>query len=119
MAHPDPDRLIQEFVARDARGEFTHPNRWFERAVACPAGKPNSAPIIMVRGYRIAIVQRTPDSVRAAVTWDQVGYGGYSADALDPGTDHDTLVAVRTSFGWCIASRVPHAHEMISPPSRP
>ena len=116
VAHADPESLINEFVARDARGEFTSSTAWFNGAVTCPGHEPGPDEATQVRSHQLRIIARGRDSVLAEVIWERVGYVGRGADALAPGVDHDTLVALRTEFGWRIASPALDPHVPVPPP---
>lgn len=118
-AHKNADSLLHEFVARDARGEFRQSSSWFDGAVDCPGHEPAPDQTTIVSAYRLDILSRTSDSVRAIVTWERVAYGGQAVDALVPGREVDSVVAVRTSYGWRIASPALNPHELVKPPSRP
>lgn len=118
-AHPDPDQLLAEFVARDARGEFTESSDWFDGAVDCPGHEPGPDQATIVKGHQVRILARGADTVRAEVRWDRTGIrrGGGEEDA-DSGVVIDTLVAVRTSFGWRIASPALNPHVPAASPSQ-
>src|SRR4051812_33262179 len=75
-AHPDPVPLIEEFVARDARGEFTRTNAWFTEAVDCPGHEGGPDEVTVATAHAVRIVARGRDSVTAEVTWQRVGYLG-------------------------------------------
>jgi hypothetical protein len=117
--HPDAVRLLKEFVARDARGEFIRSREWFNAAVACPGHQPAWDDAVMARNPRMSILTRGTNTVRALVVWERLGYVGPGSDAMAPGVDSDTLVALRTPYGWRIASPTPRPHVPVPPPPRP
>ena len=113
-AHPDAEALVREFVERDFAGEFVDTLAWFNAAVTCPGREPGPDEVIVVRSYKLNVLTRSSDTLRAEVVWDRLGYGG----ALAPGTEFDTLTVIRTAHGWRIASPALKPHEFVPRPSR-
>lgn len=116
--HLDADSLVAEFLRRDAAGEFQYPSAWFDGAVTCPGHEPGPDVVTIARGYSMRPLRRTADSLVVEVVWNRVGYGGFGADAIDPGTDYDTLAVARTPFGWRMISPALKPHLIIPPPPR-
>jgi hypothetical protein len=117
--HPDPAALLREFVARDARGEFMEASSWFNGAITCPGHEPGPDAATMARNPRTRIFGRVSDSLTATVTWERIGYFGNGGDTMDPGVEIDTLVLLRTPFGWRIASPALNPHAPVPPIPRP
>ena len=113
-AYEDAEALVREFVRRDFAGEFVDSLRWFNTAVTCPGHEPGPDEVIVVRDYKLSVLARSSDTLRAEVVWDRVGYGG----ALALGTDVDTVTVVRTPQGWRVASPALKPHQVVSPPRR-
>ena len=111
--YPDSEALLREFVRRDAAGEFTRTSAWFAAATTCPGHEPAPDVATMARDPRIRVLDRTPESLRAEVRWERLMVG----DAKVSGPEIDTLVAVRTPFGWRVRSPVLVPH--VPPPPRP
>ena len=118
-AHNDPTRLIEEFVARDARGEFTESSAWFNGAVDCPGHEPGPDQAAIAASHAVRILTRGRDSVLAEVTWRRVGYVTGGVERTAPGVDIDTLRAIRTPFGWRIESPALNPHVPGPVASRP
>lgn len=118
-AHPEPIRFIDEFVERDARGEFTRSSDWFNNAVDCPGHEAGPDQATMAKAHQVRVLTRVRDSVRAEVTWQRIGYVGSGGDAVAPGVEVDTLTAVRTSYGWRITSPALNPHVPAPPTPRP
>ena len=104
VAHPDPDRLVTEYLARDAAGQFLQTDAWFAGATECPGHEPGPDSYVVISEYRSAPLHRGSDSVAYAVTSTVVGMMGPAGLRSDPRTVVDTVAAVRTPFGWRIAS---------------
>ena len=118
-AHNDPTRLIDEFVARDARGEFTESSAWFNGAVDCPGHEPGPDQAAVVATHAVRVLTRDQDSVLAEVTWRRLGYVTGGVERAAPGVDIDTLRAIRTPFGWRIESPALNPHVPGPAASRP
>ena len=118
-AHPDPARLIEEFVARDARGEFTRASAWFNGAVDCPGHEPGPDEAAVVTAHEMRMVARGPDTAAAIVTWQRIGYASGDRQRRAIGVEIDTLRAVRTPFGWRVASPALNPHVPSPAASRP
>jgi hypothetical protein len=112
--HPDAEALVREFVRRDASGEFTAASSWFTSAVDCPGheGSPDAA--TMARDPRVRLLARSADSLRAEIRWERLMVG----EAIMPGTEMDTLVAIHTRFGWRIRSPALTPHVPVPLPPR-
>lgn len=119
VAHEAPLPLIYEFVTRDARGEFTQASAWFNAAVDCPGHEPGPDQATIAVAHSVRITTQSRDSVVAEVRWQRVGYvtGGVSRAA--PGAEVDTLLAIRTPYGWRIASPALNPHVPGPAASRP
>lgn len=118
-AHQDPVALVEEFVARDANGEFTKANDWFNAAVDCPGHEPGPDHASMAKSHQVRILTRRPDSLVVEVIWQRVAYLGDAEYSMAPGLEYDTLTAIRTSFGWRIASPALNPHVPVPPAPRP
>ena len=112
-AHADGEALVREFVRRDAAGEFTAASPWFTGAVDCPGHEPAPDAATMARDPRVRVLSRAADSVRAEVRWERLSVG----EAERPGTEVDTLTAVRTPYGWRVRSPALNPH--VPPPAPP
>jgi len=114
IGHPDGEALLREFVRRDAAGEFTRTSAWFASATSCPGHEPAPDAAVMARNPRLRVLARAPDSLRAEVLWDRLMIG----DAKVPGLEVDTLIALRTPYGWRVRSPVLIPHVPPPPPPR-
>jgi hypothetical protein len=111
-AHPDGEALVREFVRRDAAGEFTAGSAWFATAVDCPGHEAAPDAATLARDPRVRVIGRAADSVSAEVRWERVMVG----DVVVPGTEVDTLTAVRTPYGWRVRSPALNPHVPVPPP---
>jgi len=112
--YPDGEALLREFVRRDAAGEFARTSAWFASATSCPGHEPAPHAAVMARNPRLRVLARAPDLLRAEVLWDRLMVG----DAKVPGTEVDTLIALRTPYGWRVRSPVLVPHVPPPPPPR-
>ena len=112
--HPQPRELVDEFLSRDAEGEFLSPGDWYFSALMC-GGKGGTDRAMLITSYQVDSLGVRPDTVRYRVTYavrgslDQDANGGF----ISPGVQQmaDTFVVVRTAFGWRIAAPanpIPH-----------
>jgi hypothetical protein len=108
--HPDGEQLIRDFVERDARGEFLRTSAWFSGAVNCPDHEPAPDDAEQITSYRVQMVSRSPDTVRARVTYRGVGVVNMKGEEGFGTLGGGEFTAVRTPFGWRIASPVPRRH---------
>lgn len=103
-AHPNPQRLISEYLDRGGRGEFLASSAWHDGAVECPGHTPGFDSATLVTGWRLSTLRETADSVLFQVAFDrhsdltQDSTGMYLVPAA--GVELDTIIAVRKPFGW-------------------
>lgn len=107
-AHPSPDSLVAEFLARGAAGQFLRSDPWFDGATECPSHEAGPDEYTVISGYRTRLLSRDADSLAVQVTSRRIGHvesgHGFRADA---GEAVDTVRAVRTAFGWRVTSPAP------------
>src|SRR2546425_12530604 len=105
--HPQPRELVDEFLRRDADGEFVSPGDWYFSALMC-GGRGGTDRATLITSYRLDSLRVGPDTaiyrVRYAVqgSLDQDANGFFIGSA--PSQMEDTFVVLRTSFGWRIAA---------------
>jgi hypothetical protein len=105
VTHPDPIALAQEFVARDARGEFLQSTTWFNGATNCPGHEPGPDALRIVQGFRIAFDTVVGDTIRARVTYRVLGtLAGGNHIQPDSGTEVRVLKLTKGPVGWRIES---------------
>ena len=104
VAHPDPDTLVAEFLRRDAEGEFLQASDWLDGAHACPDHEGGPDAYVVIRDYAPRELRRLPDTLEVLVTSHVLGTADYRGFVPDTATSADTVRAVRTPYGWRIAS---------------
>jgi hypothetical protein len=105
--HPAPRRLLEEFLERDARGEFLSANAWDAGAHSCPGREAGWDAATVITSYQLDSLRLTPDAARYLVTYHV--YGPLSDDSMGglsvtPGVEIDTFLLLRTAYGWRIDS---------------
>lgn len=103
-AHPDPDVLLRDYVARDAAGQFLRTDAWFAGAVECPGHEPGPDFFTVIDDHAVAPLARGVDTVRVAITSTVAGTMDAAGFRAAPGLAVDTVTAIRTPYGWRIAS---------------
>jgi hypothetical protein len=102
--HPDPARLLSEYLEHNGRGEFMATSEWHDAAVECPGHTPGWDGATLVTRWATAPLDRRSDTARFVVTYQRAGRitqdsaGLYIA--VDPGIQIDTLVFVHRPYGW-------------------
>ena len=106
--HPDPGKLIRDYVRRDATGEFLGSNKFWLSATEC-AGGGNEFPQV-ITSYTIDSLGIRADTARFAVQYHFLGdlLQGPAGFAPKVRTETDTFVVVHRSYGWRIVGK----HEM-------
>ena len=109
MAHPDPRRLGDEFLLKDAAGLFLSSNAWFDGATDCPGHEPGPDTHTAIASYTTSPISSSDTLVVIAVSYQVLGE--VHADAQDSSVfeEHgrqliDTLVIHRTPYGWRVRS---------------
>lgn len=107
-SHPDPGKLIREYVRRDAGGEFLNSNKFWLSATECAGGGSDFAQVIT--SYTIDSLGIRADTARFAVQYRFLGdlLQGPAGFAPKVRTETDTFVVIRRSYGWRIVGQ----HEM-------
>jgi len=100
--HPDPGKLVRDYVKRDASGEFLSSNKFWVSATECAEGGPDVAQVITA--YAVDSIGIRADTARFAVTYHFLGdllsgAGGFTAKVR---TETDTFVAIHRPYGWRI-----------------
>jgi len=121
FAHPAPDALLREYVARnDSLGFFAGGGEdneaWYFAATECPGHLGGSDGIGVVMSYRVEPLPAGTDSARYVVHYQLAG--GVAADITDatdtpaasrftlaPESVADSLLLVRTPYGWRISGQ--------------
>ena len=106
--HPDPGKLIRDYVRRDAGGEFLTSNKFWSSATECAAGGSRFAQVITT--YAIDSLGISSDTARFAVRYHFLGdlLQGPSGFGPKVRTETDTFVAIHRPYGWRIVGH----HEM-------
>lgn len=105
--HPDPRQLLEEYLRRDAEGEFLSSSQWDLGARTCPGHQPGFDASTVITSYRVQDLRTTADTVWYSVVYQVLGpisddsMGGLT---VAPATQTDTFSLVRTAFGWRISS---------------
>jgi hypothetical protein len=104
--HPDPSRLVAEYLRRDVAGDFTSTNSWEASAFTCPGRMPGWDGVTVITGYRVEPLAVGQDTAKYRVHYQVFGpLGDDSAGqglTVRPRTEVDTFVVLRTVFGWRI-----------------
>jgi hypothetical protein len=113
--HPDAIQLVREWVRRDAAGEMVSPDSWAAGALTC-VEIATSDQMSVITGYEVRPLSATDDSVRVLVRYQRRAIPGYD-DAgalthlvLESHEFPDTVVVVRTRYGWRIDQVEGEAH---------
>ena len=109
FAHPNGRALLNEFLARDATGEFLQRDAWFVGATDCPAHEPGPDRYALIVSYTPMVTDRGDDLMQAVMTSRRLGYVGSDGArrptfVLDTGIVIDTLNLRRTTYGWRVVS---------------
>lgn len=114
VGHTNPDRLLADYLQHDGEGEFTRSDGWRDSAMACPAHAPGWDGFTLIASYRTDSLPGTADSVRFLVTYQRIGL--LEQDTLgfylkpDSAVELDTLVMVRTAYGWRVGDTDQEPH---------
>lgn len=100
--HPDPGKLVRDYVRRDASGEFLSSNKFWVSATECAEGGSDVAQVIT--SYAVDSLGILADTARFAVTYHFLGdllqgAGGFTAKVR---TETDTFVVIHRPYGWRI-----------------
>ena len=100
--HPDPGKLVRDYVKRDATGEFLSSNKFWVSATECAEGGSDVAQVITA--YTVDSIGIRADTARFAVTYHFLGdllsgAGGFTAKVR---TETDTFVVIHRPYGWRI-----------------
>jgi hypothetical protein len=101
-----PDALVNEYVKRDANGEFLQTNQWWNSAVACPACMGGPDTFTVISSYDINKLDDLTYSVVYKIE------GDLSGDTFSPrkNTESRTFDVVKTSWGYKINGK---AYQMV------
>jgi hypothetical protein len=104
--HPDPGKLVREYVRRDGGGEFLSSNTFWVSATECAEGGADVARVIT--SSTIDSLGIRADTARFAVTYHFLGdlLQGPVAFAPNVRTQTDTFVVIHRPYGWRIVG--PH-----------
>jgi hypothetical protein len=104
--HPDPGKLVREYVRRDGGGEFLSSNTFWVSATECAEGGADVARVIT--SSSIDSLGIRADTARFAVTYHFLGdlLQGPVGFAPNVRTQTDTFVVIRRPYGWRIVG--PH-----------
>jgi hypothetical protein len=98
--HVDPEILLQEFLARDAAGDFLQSSEWFNGATACPGHEPGPDEHTAIAGYESRTILRSDTLARFEITTRILGAVTYTEFIPGPKVVVDTIEARHTKFGW-------------------
>ena len=98
----DPGRLVREFLARDAAGEFLSTSPFWFSATECAGEGTDYATVIA--SYSIDSIGIGPDTARFAVTYRFLGDLVQSEPGFVPRVriETDTFVVIHRRYGWRI-----------------
>ncbi len=121
-AHLDGNVLIQDFLARDAAGQFLQSDKWFDGATDCPGHEPGPDSYTLIEAYTPSIAPVNDTLIRAVVSSRRIGYAGSEGVGqptlrIDPGPMVDTVWTRRTRYGWRIVSPALRQHVLLSAPA--
>lgn len=104
--HPDPGKLVREYVRRDGGGEFLSSNTFWVSATECAEGGADVARVIT--SSTIDSLGIRADTARFAVTYHFLGdlLQGPVGFAPKVRTQTDTFVVIHRPYGWRIVG--PH-----------
>jgi hypothetical protein len=106
--HPDPASLVEEFLDRDASGQFLRTDKWFDQATTCPGHEPGPDAFLTIADYHFETLFVSDTVARYVVTYEILGLviPALTADVFRPneGMRIDTLTVVSTAYGWRIKS---------------
>jgi hypothetical protein len=107
--HPDPERLVEEYLHRDGVGEFLSSltNHWDIGARTCPGHEAGFDGATVVTSWDVELLARSQDAATYRVTYHVLG--PLSDDSIGglkvaPGLEQDTFPVIHTRFGWRIDS---------------
>ena len=105
--HADAVQLVREWVRHDAAGEMVSPDSWAAGALTC-VEVATSDQVAIITGYEVRPLSATNDSVRVLIRYQRRAVPGYD-DAgalthlvLESRESTDTVVVIRTRYGWRI-----------------
>ncbi|MDB6035819.1 MAG: hypothetical protein JWM16_6157, partial [Verrucomicrobiales bacterium] len=116
--HDDPDRLVREYVHRDATDSLAIAN-WNWGALAC-IERASSDLYSVVRDFKIATLARRPDTAQFLVRYEQLFLLGWDKTGRESHLEravrivHDTIVVVRGRKGWRLVEFDATAHRDLS-----
>ena len=116
--HDDPDRLVSEYVHRDATDSLAIAN-WNWGALAC-IERASSDLYSVVRSFKISTLSRSPDTAQFLVRYEQLFLLGWDKTGREPHlersvtTVRDTIVVVRSRKGWRVVEFDAAAHRDLS-----
>ena len=104
--HPDPGKLVREYVRRDGGGEFLSSNTFWVSATECAEGGADVARVIT--SSTVDSLGIRADTARFAVTYHFLGdlLQGPVGFAPNVRTQTDTFVVIHRPYGWRIVG--PH-----------
>jgi hypothetical protein len=104
--HPDPGKLVREYVRRDGGGEFLSSNTFWVSATECAEGGADVARVIT--SSTIDSLGIRADTARFAVTYHFLGDLSQGPVGFAPNvrTQTDTFVVIHRPYGWRIVG--PH-----------
>jgi hypothetical protein len=91
-----PDKLVQEYVKRDANGEFLSTNDWWNTAVACPDCMGGPDTFTVISDYQIKKVSE----LKYEVTYEIEG--SLSGNSFTPAKkkQKDSFTVIKTPWGF-------------------
>lgn len=109
FAHPNGRALLNDFLARDAAGEFLQSDPWFDGATDCPTHEPGPDRYALIFSYTPSVSDKADGLMQAVMTSRRFGYVGADSArrptfVLDTGIVIDTLTLRRTRYGWRVVS---------------
>lgn len=101
-----PADLVQEYVKRDANGEFLQTNDWWNTAVACPACMGGPDTFTVISSYQI----KRAGELKYSVVYQTEGR--ISGDAFTPQKkkESQSFTVVKTDWGYKLDNK---AYQMV------
>jgi hypothetical protein len=102
----DGERLLNEYIKRDARGDFLKTDQWIDTAVECPNFVPGPDEFVLVRDFKIGQIKTSENRVQMKVRYYKIGKLSQNSSGsfliLDTTSFEVNVVAIRTDYGWRI-----------------
>jgi hypothetical protein len=111
-SHPSARELLDEFLRRDAEGEFLRSSEWYGGAFTCPGHAPGWDEATLILAYHVTRLQETDTSSSFEVRYEEAGAltqdeHGFLLEE-EQQIAADTFRLLKTRYGWRIDSPIQH-----------